>query len=298
MSDTYNPTETRVYAVQGMTCSHCAASVREEVSEIAGVSAADVELAAAKLTVSGQGFDDDGVPRRVAAARSTTMEAHAQHHHEHGHHEHGDHAGHEHHGMPTSGRALWNVSISATLHCLTGCALGEIAGMAIGTALGFSNLGTVVLAVALAFIFGYALTSLPLLRAGLGIAVVIPIALASDTFSIAVMELIDNAVMLVVPGAMESGLGSLLFLGALAFALSVAFVVAVPVNRWLIARGKGHTAVHDTGIHGGPSPRLVGTILAAAFVFGTGVLIAEALDEDSAGSVEAPHAALTTQVAR
>jgi hypothetical protein len=135
----------------------------------------------------------------------------------------------------------------------------------------------VALAVALAFLFGYALTSLPLLRAGLALSAVIPIALASDTFSIAVMEIVDNLVMVVVPGAMEAGLDSVLFWGSLAFALSVAFVVAVPVNRWLIARGKGHAAVHRTGIHGGPSPRVVGAILAVAFVFGTTVLTAEAL---------------------
>jgi hypothetical protein len=198
----------------------------------------------------------------------------------HGHagHNDGGHHGHEHHELPTSGRALTNVSISATLHCLTGCALGEIAGMALGTALGLSNWGTVALAVALAFVFGYTLTSLPLLRAGLTVAAVIPIALASDTFSIAVMELVDNAVVLAVPGAMEAGLGSLLFWGSLSFALAVAFVAAVPVNRWLIARGKGHAAVHRTGIHGGPNPRLVGSIVAVAFVFGSAVLIAEALD--------------------
>lgn len=201
----------------------------------------------------------------------------------------------EHHELPTSGRALTNISVSATLHCLTGCALGEIAGLAIGTALGFSDLGTIALAVTLAFIFGYTLTSLPLLRAGLGVAAVIPIALASDTFSIAVMELIDNAVMLVIPGAMDAGLGSLLFWGALAFALSVAFVVAVPVNRWLIARGKGHAAVHKTGIHGGPSPRLVGAIVAVAFVFGTSVLVAEAFDEDDTGHGDGPHAAMVAR---
>jgi hypothetical protein len=167
--------------------------------------------------------------------------------------------------------------VSATLHCLTGCAIGEILGMAIGTALGLSSWQTVGLAVALAFLFGYALTSLPLLRAGFPLAAVIPIALAADTFSIAVMEAIDNGVMLLVPGAMESGLASLLFWGALAFALAVAFVIAVPVNRWLIGRGKGHAVVHRTGVHGGPSPRVVGGILAAAFVFGTAVLVAEAL---------------------
>lgn len=196
---------------------------------------------------------------------------------------------HHHHELPTSGRALTGTAVSATLHCLTGCAIGEVLGMAIGTALGFSEWGTVALAVGLAFLFGYGLTSLPLLRAGMAVGAVIPVALASDTFSIAVMELIDNGVMLVVPGAMEAGLGSVFFWGALAFALSVAFVVALPVNRWLIARGKGHAAVHRTGIHGGPDPRVVGAVLAVAFVFGTTVLAVEAFDGDDAAHGE-PHA--------
>src|SRR3954447_26859870 len=117
------------------------------------------------------------------------------------------HAPHQHDALPTSGRALTQVALSATLHCLTGCALGEVAGMMIGTALGFSNLGTVVLSIALAFVFGYGLTSLPLLRAGLALAVVAPIALASDTLSIATMEVVDNAIMLVIPGALDAGLG-------------------------------------------------------------------------------------------
>ena len=199
-----------------------------------------------------------------------------------------DHHDHRHHELPRSGAALWGVAVSATLHCLTGCAIGEIAGMAIGTALGLSNVTTLLIAIALAFVFGYSLTSLPLLRAGLALAAVIPIALASDTVSIAIMELVDNAVVLAVPGALDAGLGTLLFWGSLSFALAVAFVVTVPVNRWLIARGKGHAAVHRTGIHGGPSPRLVGVVLALAFVFGTAVLIGEALDgsdDDDAGAV-------------
>src|SRR5215212_4692968 len=212
------------------------------------------------------------------------MEAHARSHHEHAggdhHHPGHGHGGPAHHELPTSGRALTSVSISATLHCLTGCALGEIAGMAIGTALGFSDWGTVALAVALAFLFGYSLTSLPLLRAGLAISAVVPIALATDTFSIAVMELVDNAIVVAVPGAMEAGLSSLLFWGSLSFALAVAFVAAVPVNRGLIARGKGHAAVHRTGVHGGPNPRLVGALVVVAFVFGGAVLIAEAFDDD------------------
>ena len=179
--------------------------------------------------------------------------------------------------MPSSGKALWGVSLSATLHCLTGCAIGEILGMVIGTALGFSDWGTVALAVALAFVFGYSLTSLPLLRAGFAIGAVIPIALASDTLSIAVMEIVDNAIMLAVPGALEAGLGDLLFWGSLSVALVVAGAFALPVNRWLIARGKGHAVVHETGVHGGPAPRLIGAIATVAAVFGTVVLVSEAL---------------------
>ena len=192
---------------------------------------------------------------------------------------------HDGHGaMPTSGGALTRVAVDATLHCLTGCAIGEILGMLIGTALGFSNLTTIVLSVLLAFAFGYGLTSLPLLRAGLMFSAVIPIALASDTLSIATMEVVDNAIIVAVPGAMDAGLGQLLFWGSLAFSLVVAGAFALPVNRWLLARGKGHTAVHQTGIHGGPSPRVVATIAAVAFVFGAGVLIAEALrSDDGAG---------------
>jgi len=201
------------------------------------------------------------------------------------------HANHAHdHEMPTSGRALTQVAVSATLHCLTGCAIGEIAGMLIGTALGFSNISTVVLSIALAFVFGYGLTSLPLLRAGLALAAVVPIALASDTLSIATMELVDNAIMLTVPGAMNAGLGQLLFWGSLAFSLAVAGAFAVPVNRWLIARGKGHAVVHQTGIHSGLSLRVVGVVAAAAFVFGAGVLIAEAAGADTGGDHEGGHA--------
>jgi hypothetical protein len=117
--------------------------------------------------------------------------------------------------------------------------------MVIGTALGWSNLATIALAVVLAFFFGYSLTMLPLLRSGLTVAVALPLAFASDTLSIAVMEVVDNAIMLVVPGAMEAGVGSILFWGSLAFALVVAFVAAYPVNRYLISRGRGHAVVHQ-----------------------------------------------------
>src|SRR3954449_11531541 len=117
---------------------------------------------------------------------------------------------HHHHEMPTSGRALTGVAISATLHCLTGCAIGEILGMVIATAAGLSNATSIVLSIALAFVFGYGLTSMPLLRAGLALAAVIPIALASDTVSIATMEAVDNLIIVVIPGALKAGLGDLL----------------------------------------------------------------------------------------
>ena len=205
------------------------------------------------------------------------------------------HEQHEHHGhhepLPTSGRALSTVALSATLHCLTGCAIGEILGMVIGTALGFSDLGTIALAVTLAFLFGYTLTSLPLLRAGLAFSAVIPIALAADTASIAVMEIVDNAIMLLIPGAMEAGAGSVLFWGALSVALVIAGLFAFPLNRWLISRGRGHTAIHETGIHGGLDPRLVGAIAAVAFVFGTAVLIGELVSGDESDGHGGGHSA-------
>jgi Domain of unknown function (DUF4396) len=144
------------------------------------------------------------------------------------------------------------LAFSATAHCLTGCAIGEVLGLVIGTILGWGNVATIALAIVLAFFFGYSLTMLPLLRSGLALATVLPLAFASDTLSITVMEIVDNLIILVIPGAMEAGLGSLLFWGSLAFALAVAFVAAFPVNRWLIARGKGHAVVHEYhGGHGG-----------------------------------------------
>ena len=167
----------------------------------------------------------------------------SQEHTEHAHH---DHAHHEHAGQDHSahGGSLNRVAFSATAHCLTGCAIGEVLGVIIGTALGWGNFETIVLAIALAFLFGYSLTMLPLLRAGLALAAAIPLALASDTLSIAVMELVDNAILLVVPGAMEAGLDSVLFWASLAVALLIAGMAAYPVNRYLIARGKGHAVVH------------------------------------------------------
>jgi uncharacterized protein DUF4396 len=151
--------------------------------------------------------------------------------------------------MHESPEQLNRVAVSATVHCLTGCAIGEVLGMVIGTAAGLSNLLTVVISIALAFVFGYLLTSLPLLRSGMGIRGVLPIALASDTASITLMEIVDNAIIIVIPGALDAGLDDPLFWGSLAFSLLVAGLAAFPLNRWLIARGKGHAVMHDAGMH-------------------------------------------------
>lgn len=160
--------------------------------------------------------------------------------HSHAHHDHSAHA-----QSPARGNASLNhVAFSATLHCLTGCAIGEVLGMVIGTALGWSNGKTIVLAVALAFLFGYGLTMLPLLRDGLAPRKAARLALAADTASITIMEIVDNLIMLAIPGAMDSGLDSALFWGSLAAALALAGAAAYPVNRWLIARGRGHAVIH------------------------------------------------------
>jgi hypothetical protein len=140
--------------------------------------------------------------------------------------------------------ASTRTAITATAHCLTGCAIGEVLGMVLATWWGWGDGASIALAVALAFLFGYALTLGPLLRGGLALPAALGIALAADSVSIAVMEVVDNAVLLALPGAMEAGLGSLLFWGSLVFALAVAFVVTVPVNRALIVRGRGHARAH------------------------------------------------------
>ena len=151
------------------------------------------------------------------------------------------HASTDHH----TGASLNQLALSATVHCLSGCAIGEVLGMVIGTALGWSNGATIVASIVLAFFFGYALTSLPLLRAGLSPRRVVPLAFASDTLSITTMEIVDTLIIVLIPGAMAAGLADPLFWGSLAVALLIAGAFAFPVNRWLLARGKGHAVVHQ-----------------------------------------------------
>lgn len=143
-----------------------------------------------------------------------------------------------------TGQSLNRTAFSATVHCLMGCATGEVLGMIIGTALGWSTAMTIILAVVLAFIFGYSLSLKPLLGAGVAFGTALWLALAADTLSITVMEIVDNAVMLIIPGAMEASLADPLFWGSLIVALLIAGVVAFPINRWLLARGRGHAVIH------------------------------------------------------
>jgi hypothetical protein len=170
---------------------------------------------------------------------SESMPDHA-HHADHGQDDHHGHHGHETHTM----KATWKVAASATLHCLTGCAIGEVLGMVIATALGWHNVPSILLAIVLAFFFGYALTLRGLFRAGVDWRRAVRLALAADTLSILVMEIVDNGVMVIIPGAMDAGVASGLFWGALAFSLLVAFLVTTPINKWVIGRGKGHAVVH------------------------------------------------------
>ncbi|MFA3840646.1 DUF4396 domain-containing protein [Streptomyces aureus] len=176
-------------------------------------------------------------------------ETHADHAHHDQHTQHTDHEQHEHSGHTHAGHRLgkvsWSMAAQATLHCLTGCAIGEVLGMVIGTAFGWGNMPTMILAIVLAFFFGYSLTLRSVLKAGVDFRTAFRVALAADTLSIAVMELIDNGVIALWPSAMDAHLSDGLFWGALAASLAIAFVVTTPVNKWMIGRGKGHAVVHQ-----------------------------------------------------
>jgi hypothetical protein len=180
------------------------------------------------------------------------QQPHAEHAEHLGHaaHSPGHGAGHPGHDHASMGSSR-SMALSATLHCLTGCAIGEIAGLMIGTAIGLSTGWTIVLAVSLAFLFGYALSTLPLIKTGLGVGTALSVVFAADTLSIATMEVVDNAVMALIPGAMDAGLVNAVFWGSMMVALTAAFFAAYPVNRYLLARGKGHALTHE--YHGAES---------------------------------------------
>ena len=211
-----------------------------------------------------------------------------------GHHTPYDQASHQggQHGHHNMG-GLDSMALSATLHCLTGCAIGEILGLMIGTAIGFSTGWTVALAVALAFLFGYTLSTFPLVKTGLGVGAALSIVFAADTLSIATMEVVDNLVIAVIPGAMEAGLVNWVFWISMMIALTAAFVAAYPVNRYLLQRGKGHALTHEYH-HAAPGqvtgarrfiPNLSTATLAAALVAfmlgGLAVSVAAELDDNS-----------------
>ena len=198
---------------------------------------------------------------------------------------------------------LNSMAASATLHCLTGCAIGEIAGLMIGTATGLSTLPTIALAVGLAFLFGYTLSTLPLLKAGLGVGAALTVVLAADTLSILTMEIVDNAVMALIPGAMEAGLVNVLFWVGMMIALTAAFVAAYPVNRFLLQRGKGHALTHDHHHGGGEAaglrryiPDIASTTLAAVIIsFMVGGLVVSIADELEGSDSTNPPSHATAQ---
>ncbi|WP_239455578.1 DUF4396 domain-containing protein [Nocardioides gilvus] len=215
-----------------------------------------------------------------------------------------DHSGHEgydaHTGHDMGG--INKMALSATLHCLTGCAIGEIAGLMIGTAIGLSTGWTVVLAVSLAFLFGYTLSTFPLVKSGLSVGAALSVVFAADTLSIATMEVVDNAVMALIPGAMEAGLVNWVFWVSMMIALGAAFLAAYPVNRYLLARGKGHALTH--AYHGGTGtvtgvrryiPNLSSTTLAAiiiAFML-VGLVVSVAAEMGAAEPERMGHASAT-----
>ncbi|MGN6250862.1 MAG: DUF4396 domain-containing protein [Marmoricola sp.] len=212
---------------------------------------------------------------------------------------------HHHTGHDAMG-SVNSMAVSATLHCLTGCAIGEIVGLIIGTAAGLGNAWTIVISIALAFVFGFTLSSMPLLRAGLALGAALSVVVAADTLSIVTMEIVDNVVMALIPGAMNAGLVNVLFWVGMMISLSVAFIAAVPVNRYLLQRGKGHALTHD---YHGAEPRTDGirrlipaiptsTLVAVLSAFMLGGLIVSIADDvggaASAGTESGGHASPMT----
>ena len=180
------------------------------------------------------------------------------------------------------------MALSATLHCLTGCAIGEILGLMIGTAAGLSNGVTIALAVALAFVFGFALSTLPLVTSGMALGAALSLVVAADTLSIATMELVDNLVMALIPGAMDAGLVNPVFWVGMAVALTVAFAAAYPVNRYLMRRGKGHALTHEHMGRGVSVPPVTLAAIIASFMLG-GLVVSVA--DELEGDADSPHAA-------
>lgn len=212
-----------------------------------------------------------------------------------------DHEHHEHHEHAAMG-GVNAMAVSATLHCLTGCAIGEIAGLMIGTAAGLANGWTITISVALAFLFGYTLSTLPLVKAGLSVVAALSVVLAADTLSIATMEVVDNLVMAVLPGAMDAGLVNVVFWVGMMIALTAAFFAAYPVNRYLLQRGKGHALLHQyhqgggqvTGVRRFIPSIATSTLVAVLVAFMLGGLVVSIADEVSGAPAEDGHASSAT----
>ena len=231
--------------IGGMTCGHCVEQVTKALETLKDVQVHSVQIGMASLSFDSQKNSPDVIVKAIEALgykahweqpSESGINASAMSH---------DNSAHPHHPPQPQAASLTSLAFSATAHCLTGCAIGEVLGMVVGTYLGWANMTTVALSVMLAFVFGYLLTIRPLLNDGVALRMALGLAFASDTLSIATMEVIDNAVMLIIPGAMDAGLGTVLFWGSLAFSLIVAFLAAVPVNRWLLSKGRGHALVHQ-----------------------------------------------------
>ncbi|HSF67500.1 MAG TPA: DUF4396 domain-containing protein [Nitrospiraceae bacterium] len=231
--------------IGGMTCGHCVEQVTKALGGLKDAHVHSVQIGKATVSFDSQKMSPDDIIKALEAfgynaqweqpSESGTNASAMTH----------DHSAHHHHPTEPQAASLTSLAFSATAHCLTGCAIGEVLGMVVGTYLGLTNMTTVAISVILAFVFGYLLTIKPLLKNGVALRKALGLAFASDTLSIATMELIDNAVMLVIPGAMDAGLGTVLFWGSLAFSLMLAFFAAVPVNRWLLSKGRGHALVHQ-----------------------------------------------------
>jgi copper chaperone CopZ len=229
--------------IDGMTCGHCVEEVTETLNALKSVHVHSVQVGSATVAFDPREISPEGIVKAIEALgykitqqptrESETNELSINHSAEH------------HHPIAPEATSLTSLAFSATAHCLTGCAIGEVLGMVAGTYLGLSNTTTVAISVTLAFLFGYLLTIRPLLKNGVALRPALALAFASDTLSIATMEVVDNAVMVTIPGAMDAGLGTVLFWGSLAFSLVLAFVAAVPVNRWLLSKGRGHALVHQ-----------------------------------------------------
>lgn len=231
--------------IDGMTCGHCVEQVTGALETLKDVHVHSVQIGRTTVSFDPLKTSPDVIvqtigalgykARRDSSSESVKEELSRSPTHSDPHH----------HQAEPQADSLNSLAFSATAHCLTGCAIGEVIGMVVGTYMGLTNTTTIAISVTLAFVFGYLLTIKPLLKNGVALRPALGLAFASDTLSIATMEVIDNAVMLIIPGAMDVGLGTVLFWGSLAFSLLLAFVVAVPVNRWLLSKGLGHALVHQ-----------------------------------------------------